>query len=537
MSALARVLLALTVAAGGAPVVSAQPTAPAARPPCATCLAVILRPEQLALLPEALNGLEILVDTAVPGAAPVTSLEVITRRGGRAGRVLHALDAPPPADLAGASTLLLDIRDNPQPLDALVFALRTTATAVRAGASGPLRIVVDPPAAFRTQLQQLTVQGYWDAVLDGGDPDGWRNGGVLTGAVAALDATQRGGRLLLTLGPEAGPALADLALAARWLDDSLIPDDGGVRIHCGDRAEGAVYRRPSTLDRIAVLEQCASETPVVTSQMLPVERVQLSGSAALVRIAEPAPDRFADTAQVAAPRRLTVEEIVGRHQAAAAHQAAIVRTLRSTGTLTVTFEAPGFPAPVTVASSTTIYKEGSRTDLEQQDLRVNGVAFRQRGTPKLPLIEPERVAAPPLAITLGDRYRYRLAGEEAIAGVPAYVVVFEPIDGRVPAFRGRAWIAREDFGVVRIEARQTALRGPVVSSEQTDEFTLVAPGVWVLAQSDVRQLYEGAAYRTPIHRVLSLATHDLNAPDFAARRRQAYASEHTILRVDRKSVV
>ncbi|MEO7273991.1 MAG: hypothetical protein ABI211_18490, partial [Vicinamibacterales bacterium] len=536
MDALARVLLVLTIAAGGPPIVSAQPrSGSVARPPCATCLAIAVLPEQLVLLPDSLNGLEILVDAAAQGSGLAGVIEGITRRGGRGGVVLHGLDPLNAADLSGASTALLDIRDAAPSFDALVFALRTLSTSIKAGAAVPPRIVVAALEASRGPLHQLTAQGYWDAVVDGAAPDGWRDGGMLAGAVAALEATRTGPgrRLLLTLGPDAGQArraLADLALAARWLDDSLVSDSGGLRIRCGERTATAVYRQPLTLDRVALLERCDPERPVVTDPPLPVDRAQLSSGAALVRIAEPAPDRFTAAAEVAAPRQLTVEEIVGRHQAAAARQLARVRTLTSSGTLTVTFEAPGFPAPVTVASSTTIHAEGTRTDLEQRDIRVNGVAFRRKGTPKLPLIEPERVAAPPLAITLGDRYRYRLAGEETIHGVPAYVVGFEPLDGRVSAFRGRAWIAREDFGVVRIEARQTALRGPVVSSEQTDEFTRAMPGVWVLARSDVRQLYEGAAYRTPIHRVLSLDTHEVNAADFADRRRRAYASDHTILR-------
>ena len=241
-------------------------------------------------------------------------------------------------------------------------------------------------------------------------------------------------------------------------------------------------------------------------------------------------DRFATDTRVAARRRLTVEEIVARHQAAAVRQAASVRTLISSGTLTITFEAPGFPAPVTVSSETTIFKDATRTDLEQREIRVNGIAFRSQGIPRLPIIEPERVSAPPLAITLGDKYRYRLIGDEPISGVRAYVVAFEPLSGREPLFRGRAWISAEDFGIVRVEASETGLRGPVVSSEQVDEFTRTAEGAWVLERSDVRQLYQGAAYRTPIRRVLALPTHDVNAPDFDVRRQTAYASEHTILR-------
>ena len=57
-------------------------------------------------------------------------------------------------------------------------------------------------------------------------------------------------------------------------------------------------------------------------------------------------DRFAEACRWSGRASLTVEEIVARHQAAAARQAASVQTLIATGTLTLSFEAPGFPAPV-----------------------------------------------------------------------------------------------------------------------------------------------------------------------------------------------
>ena len=176
-------------------------------------------------------------------------------------------------------------------------------------------------------------------------------------------------------------------------------------------------------------------------------------------MAEPAADRFADDTHVSAPRRLTVEEIVARHQAAAARQAAAVRTLTSSGTLTVTFEAPDSPRRSPSPARRPSSRRADATDLEQRDIRINGVALRQKGTPKLPIIEPERVAAPPLAITLGDRYRYRLAGEDTVAGVGVYVVAFEPVDARITAFRGRAWIARDDFGSSESRRRRPRFGG------------------------------------------------------------------------------
>ena len=72
---------------------------------------------------------------------------------------------------------------------------------------------------------------------------------------------------------------------------------------------------------------------------------------------------------------MTVEEIVARHQAAAARQAAALRTLIATGTLTLSFEAPGFPAPVTISSDATMSHGDGVTEIEQREIRINGIAF------------------------------------------------------------------------------------------------------------------------------------------------------------------
>jgi hypothetical protein len=241
-------------------------------------------------------------------------------------------------------------------------------------------------------------------------------------------------------------------------------------------------------------------------------------------------DHPTEDVDVVAPRRLTVEEIVARHQATAARQSAVIRQSISTGTLTITFEAPGFAAPVTVSSETAIYTGTDHTDLEQRNIRVNGVQFRSGGVPRLPIVEPERAAAPPLAITLTNVYRYALAGEDVFHGRRCYVVAFEPVNRGRALFRGRAWITADTFAMARVAATQTGLRGAIVSSEQIDEFREVPPGVWLLARSEIRQLYEGAGHRTPIVRVLVMSRHDVNPPDFEPRRAAAYASTHIMLR-------
>ena len=233
---------------------------------------------------------------------------------------------------------------------------------------------------------------------------------------------------------------------------------------------------------------------------------------------------------VVAARALRIDEIVARHQASVARQAARIHSLISTGTLTVTFEAPGFPAPITVSAESIAYAVGPHADIELRSVRVNGIEFRGSGIPRLPIIEPERVSTPPLTIALTDAYRYELRGTDEVEGTRCYVVDFEPVSRKGSFFTGRSWIDVETFGLVRVEARQTGLRGPIVASEQVDEYRRASGNLWLPSRSHVKQLYEGAAHRTPIDRVLVTANHEIDAPDFETRRLAAHASNALMLR-------
>jgi hypothetical protein len=530
--------LVLLIAAMAPGVASAAQglAAGAPEPPCAACITVVVSAGRASVLPAALNGVGVLVD-ADPASPDLPGLlDGIAARGGHPGLLLTRLpvDAGAPS-FRHAETVLIDARRLALSPDALTFELRTALTALRA--RGSAKLGVDPPPNLAESLARDT-GGYADfLVRSAGDErsrEMWARGGTLASASAAIALTRTAGAAtwLFDLPADDGAAregLTAIASAARVLTPGLLPAAADALIACDGR-EAEVFRDPASLALVALLHACGAAAQVTAQPAHVVERMQIEPDTAVVRLPETTGDRFATDVGVAARRRLTVEEIVARHQAAAAKQAAAIRTLVSEGTLTVSFQAPGFPAPVTVSSQAAIYEGEGWTDIEQRELRVNGIAFAGGRVPRLPIVEPERVASPPLAITLGDRYRYRLSGEDTIDGHAAYVVAFEPVSGSQPLFKGRAWIAADDFGVVRIEAAQTGLRGPVVSSEQTDEFARTAEGWWLLARSDIRQLYEGAAYRTPIHRVLALEAHQINAGDFHARRLAAYASSHVILR-------
>lgn len=527
----------------------AQKSSDVMLPPCAACVAVVITPPQSVLLPAQLAGLDVLVRVA-PGTEPqaLAALEYIRHAGGRAGLLIDGLPAaPPPTEVLARASVVLVLPHEMPDADGLAYALKTQITRLRGGAAREIQAGLAARRPVMEALLRRDLGPYLDlSVWLGGGPASDAIGGTVWRAIRpeipelstfaeALAATQSAPaeRWLWRLPEDAGKAralLGDLSSAAPLLAAGLLPADS-VSVRCEGRP-AEVFLEPRSLAIVALARGCASGSAVTVapSDALP-ERVDLASGDMLLRIPAAATgDRFAEGVDVIGQRTLSAEEIVARHQSAAARQAAAARTLISTGSLTITFEAPGFPAPVSISSDTIVYTGGGRVDLEQRRIRVNGVGLGDGGVPRLPILEPERAAAPPLAITLTNLYRYALDGEASLAGVRCHVLRFTPIDATRSLYRGRVWISADDFGMVRVSAVQTSLRGAIVSSEQIDEFRRERPGIWLLHRSEVRQLYEGAAHRTPIHRVLAIARHDINPADFEARRRAAYASDHVLLR-------
>jgi hypothetical protein len=200
------------------------------------------------------------------------------------------------------------------------------------------------------------------------------------------------------------------------------------------------------------------------------------------------------------------------------------------------FEVPGFAAPVTITADTTIFRGRDATNIEERNIRVNGALIAGGGAvspPELPLIEAERISTPPLLITLDDAYRYALAGEESVADSRCYVVRFEPQAGGRGLASGRAWIDTKEFTLRRLQVVQRDLRGAIVSSEQVDELGPVSVDgttVWLPVETKIFQSYEGAGFRTPVHRSVSVRHYDINNPGFDAQLAEAFASDHVMLR-------
>ncbi|HEY2946409.1 MAG TPA: phosphatase PAP2 family protein [Vicinamibacteria bacterium] len=511
------------------------------RPPCAECVAWEATTEEAeALLASGggVAGLDVLL-TARARPVPGDLLRRLQQKGARPGVLLVSSDA-----MAG--------------VDAEAFALKTRATELRAQ-QPEILIGLEAPPLLLADLASRGLGGYVDVVVAPGGAAGgasalgvpvWHRypGPPTIPALLAATTAAAGERVLA---PATDPGVVLAMAGLRDLLPSGLSPLPEVHVACeadnaaADRVPvctSAVFLHPRTLEAIAlVTPQAPVRSVVVTPSPRRVDRTTIEPTDPLapfvLRIAgwsRTDAERFASEVDVTGERSLSVEEVIARHQAAAARQRERVRSLIASGTTVLTFQIPGLAAPMTISSETVVYQAAGVSEVEQRNIRLNGLAYEieKGGVPRLPIVEPERVSEPPLAISLTEVYRYKLEGREKRQGRDAYVVSFAPKAEARSLFRGRAWIDSSSFDMLRVEASQTALRGAIVSSQQEDEFVPVPAGgatAWLLGRSETHQVYAGAGHRTPIHRVLALTTHEPNPPGFAARLEAAHASASVML--------
>lgn len=561
----------------------------AARPPvvpCGSCSAAVVTPRQVLTASDtwSLAGLLVLVRVTQPDIAEHSAaIAALRDRHARVGAIVEpTVTEVPGLSTAGLELIVIDV--SRRVLDAeLAFEVKSAASSIR-GAGVP-RVGLRLAVGQRETAGTLGLAPYVDLVVISGPPpmasgeepfariERWTvSDRPLRGAADAVEWIERASR------DQAAGALAELADGAEGilpLLSSLAREVPGgltplpeVSVRCEGECRAASFLDAATLDAVIVVTPGAAGTSTIVAvpgatgmrAVLPERAglVALPGAVVPWEVRAEGPQftftppltgrfvlrvhgwqggevsGFATGVDVRADRTLSVEEIVARHQAARARQESLVKSMIVGGTTVLTFDAPGFAAPVTVTAQTTIFMGDAATEVEQREIRVNGLALATRGDqiPRLPIIEPERVSTPPLVIALTDAYDYRLEGRDTTLGRPAYIVSFRPRTRERSLMAGRAWIDAATFGLVRIDATQTALPGPVVSSRQVDEFRPAAVNdalVWVPARSEFNQRYESASFATPIKRVVTLTSHQLNAADFAAQLDAAHRSDAVMM--------
>ena len=115
--------------------------------------------------------------------------------------------------------------------------------------------------------------------------------------------------------------------------------------------------------------------------------------------------------------RIPVEVIIARHQAVQQPQDEFLDTYRADAQVDYHFKLPGGTAGLDVTFlNTFFYEKGTGARWVQNQMLLNGVAWKGGTIPNLPIIEPDKVNTLPLALTLGRDYSYRYIRDEQAGG-------------------------------------------------------------------------------------------------------------------------
>ncbi len=241
------------------------------------------------------------------------------------------------------------------------------------------------------------------------------------------------------------------------------------------------------------------------------------------------------TVEVGAVRGLTAEEIVARERAWDSAQREKTSTFVADMKASLRFRI----AEVNETFDLTIhgpfyYRRGQPGDWEWDEFYLNGVRWKSKTLPKLPILQPEKVTALPLDIQLTEDYAYALHGEATVAGRRAYHVTFVPkvTVGEKPIYRGSVWIDKETFGLLRRDSVQLNLKGETLSNVQSEFYRPVPghPEVFLPLEIKGQQVFSTAGRTTAIERDVVIQAVDLNPPDFDKRVAAAYASPSQMIR-------
>ena len=252
----------------------------------------------------------------------------------------------------------------------------------------------------------------------------------------------------------------------------------------------------------------------------------------------------ADRVEVADERMMPVEEILRRLQAFEDDQRRRLKRYTAVHTQSLRFQlGNGVQSVDATFRGPYYFEQGKGFDWAWEEFFINGVRWRGKRIPEIPLIQPEKATAMPLTITFTKDYRYRLRGTERVGDRDCWVVEFEPAGPVEPGsslFQGAVWIDREHYGRVRIRGVQLGLEGEVLSNEEITTYSPLSPdgqpgdwtrqSYWLPLKVEGQRLFSILNATVVVERELTLTNLELNPADYQDRLEQTLASDATMVR-------
>ena len=355
--------------------------------------------------------------------------------------------------------------------------------------TGSGAVIEAPGGAEPRALQGVTAYSFFDAESFQG----------LIGFFARPPVEEGGGRLVIPTAAVRGVAIYDIA--------------GGSAGPPGGRAEQDFK---SNTTRVPV--------PLYTRPLvLQYSRVPIKGFEA-----------EKEQVQIKETGLVTAEEVIAGHQAFVADQRYRLKNYLADALLTYHVKIAGSNSVDISFDNAFFWDAATGAEWEQRGLYYNGVLWRGKKLPELPIPQPEKVFTLPLDINLNKDYTYEYVGRDKVGEFDCHVLDFKPIDRTKTLYEGRAWIEARTFAPVKTSTVQTNLVTPVVSNHEQDFFTpLAGPDgstYWILTRVEGQQILAVAGENLVLLREIDFKNVRINDPGFEGAREEAYRSDRQMLR-------
>jgi hypothetical protein len=463
-------------------------------------------------------------DDAERFAYSVKRLSSIFRSGSPDGLV--ALDVPRPPDaaleeeLAAYVDALVARPGRPAPAET---TLRTWVLVTPSSPGAPTGAVL---SAFREFPQSVLV-----AILAGERPFSPGEIETLARLQQYLTADASRDPTATRIARKDGAAVEALRLfdAKKFTPVLLLPDDPGgtasIELSGGPFEKASVENLASGVKRDFELKGSPTLTLDLSRGPLAVTLAPMARKGGETKAA----------VEVGATRGLTAEEIIARERAWDAGQREKTKSYIAAMDSSLRFRVASLPGSLDLTiRGPYFFERGKPPDWAWQEFYLNGVKWKGRTIPKLPILQPDKVTTLPLDIRLSEEYEYELAGQTRVDERPAYRVDFRPraTVGDKPIYRGTAWIDRETFALLRRESIQLNLKGDTLSNVQTEYYREVpgVPGVVLPIEIRGQQVFSTAGRTTAIERKVTMTEIVIDPPNFEARLKEAYASPSQMVR-------
>jgi hypothetical protein len=236
--------------------------------------------------------------------------------------------------------------------------------------------------------------------------------------------------------------------------------------------------------------------------------------------------------EVSAEMLPVVGEIVFRHQLAQAAQDAILQTYVANAQVESTFHLSD-TTTFDVVTENRFYSDKEGSEWEETAFSLNGTRWKEK-RPAVLAPQAEKVLSLALDLRLNQDYRYHLEGIEIVGGQRCYAVRFEPVSESQSFYRGTVWIDTKTFARLKLQAVQTHLGSPVVSSEEIQDFTPVTTAgerpLDLLSHFTSRQIMLIGGRSLLVERNVRFSDFEVNSPSFSERRAAARAGDKIMFR-------